>query len=121
VYDGKADVACTFWSPADADGSIRDARRSLLETYPDIVEKTKIVGYTDWIPNDTVTFRKEFPTEMREKIVNSLLEFANSAAGHKTLMSLLDIDNFVRAKDADYDIVRETIKLLDLDASTMID
>jgi phosphonate transport system substrate-binding protein len=120
VYDGKADVACTFWSPPGPQGEIRDARRSLLETYPDIAEKIRIVDYTEWIPNDTVTFRKGFPADMRENIVQSLLDFAASEEGHQILLTMLDIDDFVRADDADYDIVRETIKLLETDVSTMI-
>jgi len=39
VYQGTADVGCTFWSPPDEDGTIHDARRAVLETYPDVVGK----------------------------------------------------------------------------------
>jgi len=49
VYQGTADVGCTFWSPPDENGDIRDARRAVIDTYPDIVDKIKIVGYTEWI------------------------------------------------------------------------
>ena len=120
VYQGTADVGCTFWSPPDENGDIRDARRAVIETYPDIVEKIKIVGYTEWIPNDTVTFRKDFPEDMKIKIVNSLVEFANTEEGHQVLLDLLDIDNFVRASDSDYDVVRETLQALGTDASRFI-
>lgn len=119
VYQGTADVGCTFWAPEGEDGP-RDARRAVLETYPDVMEKIKIVGYTDWIPNDTVTFRKDFPAEMREKIVAALLEFAATEEGHETLVKLLDIDNFVKATDADYDVVRQTLEAIGRDASDMI-
>ncbi len=120
VYQGTADVGCTFWSPPNEDGTIRDARRAVLETYPDVVEKIKIIGYTDWIPNDTVTFRKDFPTEMREKIVQCLFDFAASEQGHETLVNLLDIDNFIRAQDSDYDVVRQTLNILGTDATELI-
>ncbi|MDO9577190.1 MAG: phosphate/phosphite/phosphonate ABC transporter substrate-binding protein [Candidatus Cloacimonadales bacterium] len=120
VYQGTADVGCTFWSPPDKDGNIRDARRAVLETYPDVVEKIVIIGYTDWIPNDTVTFRKEFPPEMREKIVQCLLDFAATAEGHNTLLTLLDIDNFVRAKDSDYDVVRRTLNILGTNPAALL-
>jgi len=119
VYQKTADVGCTFWAPEGEDGP-RDARRAVLETYPDVMEKIKIVGYTEWIPNDTVTFRKDFPAEMREKIVAALLEFASTEEGHATLVKLLDIDNFVKATDADYDVVRQTLEAIGKDASDMI-
>jgi phosphonate transport system substrate-binding protein len=120
VYQGTADVGCTFWSPPGEDGSIKDARRAVIDTYPDVVEKVKIIGYTDWIPNDTVTFRKDFPAEMREEIVQCLLDYAASEEGHETLLTLLDIDNFVRADDSDYDIVRETLNIIGKDAAELI-
>ncbi|MDP8203674.1 MAG: phosphate/phosphite/phosphonate ABC transporter substrate-binding protein [Candidatus Tenebribacter mawsonii] len=119
VYDGNADVGCTFWAPEGDDGP-RDARRAIIETYPDVMEKIKIIGYTDWIPNDTVTFRKDFPQEMKEQVVNALLEYAGTKEGHETLVRLLDIDNFVRSTDADYEIVRQTIKAIGKDASELI-
>lgn len=120
VYQGTADVGCTFWSPPDENGDIRDARRAVIDTYPDIVDKIKIVGYTEWIPNDTVTFRKGFPEDMKIKIVNALIEFANTEEGHQILLDILDIDNFVRAEDSDYDVVRETLHALGTDASRFI-
>ena len=120
VYQGRADVGCTFWSPPGEDGEINDARRAVIDTYPDVVEKIKIIGYTDWLPNDTVTFRKDFPSEMREKIVQTLLDYANTEIGSQTLDDLLDIDNFIRAKDSDYDIVRNTLKALETEASEFI-
>ncbi|MBN2017154.1 MAG: phosphate/phosphite/phosphonate ABC transporter substrate-binding protein [Candidatus Cloacimonetes bacterium] len=120
VYQGTADVGCTFWSPTDENGTIRDARRAVIETYPDIVDKVKIIGYTEWIPNDTVTFRKEFPEDMKNAIVDALIEFANTEEGHQTLLDILDIDNFVRANNSDYDVVRETLQALGTDASQFI-
>ncbi|MBN2461237.1 MAG: phosphate/phosphite/phosphonate ABC transporter substrate-binding protein [Candidatus Cloacimonetes bacterium] len=120
VYQGRADVGCTFWSPPGENGEIHDARRAVLDTHPDVVEKVRIVDYTDWIPNDTVTFRKNFPPAMREKIVKALIDFANTAEGHNTLVELFDIDNFIKAKDSDYDIVRNTIKALEADVSDYI-
>ncbi len=120
VYQGTADVGCTFWSPPDENGDIRDARRAVIDTYPDIVEKIVIIGYTEWIPNDTVTFRKGFPVDMKTKIVDTLVEFANTEEGHQILLDLLDIDNFVRSNDSDYDVVRETLQSLGSDASQFI-
>jgi phosphonate transport system substrate-binding protein len=120
VYQGTADVGCTYWSPEDDEGTPQDARLAVNETYPDIFEKVKIVDFTDWIPNDTVTFRKDFPLEMKEQIISNLLEFAASEKGQETLDNLFNISGFVRATNSDYDVVRETLKSLGEDASSFI-
>ena len=120
VYQGTADVGCTYWSPEDENGIPQDARNAVLETYPDVLERVKIIGFTDWIPNDTVTFRKNFPAEMKEKIVNSLLEFAKSEKGKETLENLFNISDLVRATDTDYDIVRETLQTIGQGADSFI-
>ena len=120
VYGGKADVGCTFWTPVGEEGC-HDARDMVLDTYPDVLEKIKIIGFTDWIPNATVTFRKDFPLEMKERIVDALLEFANDDEDRETLKALLEIDNFVRASDEDYDSVRKALKTIGEDDSRLVD
>ncbi len=120
VYQGRVDVGCTFWSPMGEDGEIHDARRAVIDTYPDVIEKIKIVAYTDWIPNDTVTFRKDFPADKRDQIVQALLDYAQTDVGKQTLNDLLDIDNFVRADDADYDVVRSTLNTIGSEAAEFL-
>ncbi len=120
VYEGKADVGCSFWSPEDENGNPKDARTAVLDTHPDVLKKVIPFAYTDWIPNDTVTMRKDFPKEMKEKIINALLELPKNPDGKKMLQSLLDIDDFIKAKDSDYDIVRETLKTLNIDVKEFV-
>ncbi|PKN79905.1 MAG: phosphate/phosphite/phosphonate ABC transporter substrate-binding protein [Candidatus Cloacimonetes bacterium HGW-Cloacimonetes-1] len=120
VYSGRADVACSFWSPADASGKPKDAREKLFETYPDVFEKIAIIGYTDWIPNDTVTFRKSMPKDIEEKIVQALLDFAASEPGKATLKTLYDIDGLDKASDNDYEVVRTTLRALNMDPAEML-
>ena len=120
VYQGTADVGCTYWSPPDENGIPQDARLAVSDTYPDVLKKIKIVGFTDWIPNDTVTFRKGFPAEMKEKIIASLLEFAQTKNGKQVLNNLFNISDFVRADDSEYDVVRKTLKTLGENASAFL-
>lgn len=118
VYEGTADVGCTFWSPEE-NGVPQDARNSIVETHPDVFEKVKIVGFTDWIPNDTVTFRDKFPEEMKNKIVASLLKYAKDPEGKKELKALYQIDGFNVSQDSDYDVVRSTLQTLGMDANEL--
>ncbi len=120
VYQGQADVAASFWSPPDINNVPQDSRKTIVETYPDVFQKIKIIGFTDWIPNDTVTFRKDMDPKMKEKIVASLLDFASSSDGKITLKDLYQIDGLVPSTNADYDIVRTTLKSLGFDPEKMI-
>jgi phosphonate transport system substrate-binding protein len=120
VYSGRADAACTYWSPPDQNGVPQDARLKLIETYPDVLKKVAIIGYTDWIPNDTVTMRKDFPQDMQDKIISALLEFVATPEGKKVMKDLYDIDGLNKATDADYNIVRETLKTLGKDPTDFL-
>ncbi|RLD56137.1 MAG: hypothetical protein DRJ01_15700 [Bacteroidetes bacterium] len=84
------------------------------------MEKVKPIAFTDWIPNDTITFRKNFSPEMREKIVQALLDFAERDSGKEVLKNLFSINGFVLANDKDYDVVRTTLKTLGMEASQYI-
>jgi len=119
VYSGKSDVACSYWSPADSTGKPKDAREKLLETYPDILDKVAIIGFTDWIPNDTVTYRKGLPSDIDAKVTAALTKFAGSAKGVETLMSLYDIDGLTPASDKDYQVVRDALKLTGMDPESL--
>jgi phosphonate transport system substrate-binding protein len=102
VYEGSADVGCTF----------EDARGSVEETYPDVMEKTRIVGYTDWIPNDSVSFRKDFPSDFKAQIVSTLQAYVEDEQGKKVLKDLYSITGFDPATDADYQVVRDSLSAL---------
>ncbi|MDI3503547.1 MAG: phosphonate transport system substrate-binding protein [Candidatus Cloacimonadota bacterium] len=120
VYSGRADVACSYWSPPDENGLPMDAREKLLETYSDIFDKVRIIGFTDWIPNDTVTFRKNMPESLEQEVVQALYDFAQSAEGKKTLKNLYDVDGLDYATDADYDVVRSALKAMNMDPESML-
>ena len=120
VYSGRADVACSYWSPADSTGMPMDAREKLYSTHKDIFDKVHIVDYTDWIPNDTVTFRKNLPEELEKEVVKALYDFAQSAQGQKTLKSLYDVDGLEHASDADYDVVREALQAMNMNPEEML-
>jgi len=119
VYQGSADVGCSYWSPPQ-NNVPQDARKAVLETYPDIMEKVVPIAFTDWIPNDTVTFRKGFDEKMKTRIVNALLEFANSKQGHAVLYELYSVDNFVKSNDSDYDVVRQSLETLGFGAEEFV-
>ncbi|MEA1972118.1 MAG: phosphate/phosphite/phosphonate ABC transporter substrate-binding protein [Candidatus Cloacimonadota bacterium] len=120
LYQGGVDVACTYWSPP-RDGISQDARKRLIPTIPDVIEKTKIIGFTEWIPNGTVTFRKEFPSNINEEISNAFIKIIKTKRGHKIMSDLYNIDGFVKTDDSTYDIVRKTLKEMNFNPDNFID
>jgi phosphate/phosphite/phosphonate ABC transporter binding protein len=54
---------------------VLDARATLTEEAPDIVQKVRIVGLTPEIPNDTMSFAPEFPEDLRQTIIDGIIAF----------------------------------------------
>src|SRR5699024_17883 len=63
VLEGDADIATTHSHVLD----------NLSDEYPDIKENLRVIGYTDDIPNDTISVVKELDQEMVEKIKQAFL------------------------------------------------
>jgi len=146
VYEGQADFGTAYFSaPGDAgdwdigdppepegeftyeevEGNlraykggqrIRDARAAMLDTYPDVCEKVAILAISDPIPNDTVSFSKDFPEDVREKVVDALLAYAQTEEGQAVLANdkFYDITGFTPVDDAQFDPIRDMITGLGL-------
>ena len=119
VYQGQVDAGATFYSPPE-NGHIEDARRLVLSQFPDVAQKVKILALTDEIPNDPVAFRKGLPEEMKRTIANALVTFVHTPAGRRAFTALYDVTDLTPATDADYDSVRNLLKLVGKSASDMV-
>lgn len=147
VYDGSADFGTTFYSPPggpddwnwgdppeppgevvveEVEGrlvarkgglQLRDARSAVLSTYPDVFEKVKIVALGDRIPNDTVSFVKDFDPIVRARIVQTLLDYASTERGQSILANdqFYDINGFDYVTDAAYDPIRDMVQAVGID------
>ena len=111
VYQGQTAAGATYYAPPDSEtGEIMDARMRVLQQFPDVAQKVKIIGFTQDIPNDPWVFRKDMSEIMKEKIINALLDFVKTPEGKKSLFDIYDITGLIPTKDSDYDGLR---KLLD--------
>ncbi|WP_408009604.1 phosphate/phosphite/phosphonate ABC transporter substrate-binding protein [Pseudalkalibacillus sp. A8] len=98
VYEGDADVATTF----------DDARTAVEEDYPDVMDKLKVVEYTDEIPNDTISLTKELSDEWKKKIKDTFLSFNDDEEMIKIMNEVYSWDAIIEAEDSEYDVVRST-------------
>jgi phosphonate transport system substrate-binding protein len=99
----------------DAGASYDDARSSVEEDLPDVKEEVVILATTTDIPNDSVSFIKDFPEEKREAIVTALLEIAQSEEGQQALNDLYSIAGLQTAEDSFYDAFRADLSQAGMD------
>lgn len=105
LLNGDVDVATTFV----------DVRERYEKDFPDANEKTEILGYTEYIPNISVTIRGDMQKDMQDKIKTALLNIASTDEGKSLLKDLFNMYGFAEATDADYEIIRTTAETMDVD------
>lgn len=109
IYQKQVDAGATFYVAPVGD-EIQDARMLVKAQYPDIEKKVKILTLTDSIPNDPVVFRKDVPEDIKKKVSETLIRYADSAKGKETLQKLSGVTGLIHATDKDYDKTRDYLK-----------
>ncbi len=99
------------------DWRVLDARASMREEAPDIIQKVRILTISPPIPNDTLSFSPDFPEELRGQIAEALAAFAETEAwdasiGNQDFYGWTGINP---AADEEYDSVRAMIEAAGLD------
>jgi phosphate/phosphite/phosphonate ABC transporter binding protein len=114
VLQGAVDVGAVWWSPPTADRPLNDARQLVLETHPDVFERTRIVAHTDWIPNEPVVARAEVPEEVRRVLARALqlylVQKSLTAEGRLELTALGSPVGLIEATDEDFGPLLEVIE-----------
>ena len=105
VYNGDCDAGATF----------DDARDNVEDDFPDVKEKVLVLATTAEIPNDSVSFIKDFPAEMRQQIIDALLAYAETDEGKDALNTLYDIEGLQTADDTFYDGFRADLSKAGID------
>ncbi len=120
IYQRQVDAGATYYSAPAADGSIRDARSRVKTQFPDVEDKIKIVAITDKIPNDPFVFRKDLPADITAKFINAVKKFIATKEGKELFTKIYSVEGVVDTNDSDYDSLREMIKSINLDTSSLI-
>ena len=123
VYQGRADAGAVF----------EDARASVQKTLPDVMQKLKVIWKSDPIPNDTVSFRKDLPADVKDRVSTALLRFSQDPAGLQALKSLYEIEALAdyqllvtkykvtaSSLDAFYDPVRDVARYAGINLEDLI-
>jgi phosphonate transport system substrate-binding protein len=105
-------IAAVYNGECDAGASYVDARGTIEDDYADVKDVVVVITESADIPNDTVSFAPDVPAEVRENVVNALLDIASSEEGQAALEQLYEIEGLEPVEDSFYDAFRA-----DLDAS----
>jgi phosphonate transport system substrate-binding protein len=102
------------------DWRVLDVRASVRDEAPDIVQKVKILTISPPIPNDTLSFGPDFPSDVRSQIEDALVAFAgectdnpdcewNQSIGSQDFYNWTGIEP---ATDSEYDNLRKIVALV---------
>lgn len=103
-------VSAVYNGQADAGACYVDARTRIEKEHPDVMKKLVVIAVTTDIPNDGVQFIPSFPADLKEKIVNALLEIASTDAGKKALNTAYQWNGLKKIDDSFYDPFRQLLQ-----------
>jgi phosphonate transport system substrate-binding protein len=105
VYQGQVDAGAFY----------DDARKNkeVLDKFPDIMEKTRIIWTSDLIPADPQIVRKDLNTAQVAKLKAAMLKMNDDPQAKKFMQDLFTIDALAEATDADYNVLRDVVKTVD--------
>ncbi|WP_110930805.1 phosphate/phosphite/phosphonate ABC transporter substrate-binding protein [Paenibacillus bouchesdurhonensis] len=97
VLNGDVDAAAIF----------QDARNVVKGDYPTVFEDTKVLTFTEPIPNDTVSVRTDMNAEWSDKIAGAFIDIGKDEAGRAIIQEIYSHEGYVKSQDSTFDIVRE--------------
>lgn len=117
MYSGGHDKSLQLLLNKDVDAvsTFVDVRERYASEFPKAMEETRILGYTEYIPNISVTTSASMDEEMRDKIQEALLKIVETEEGGELLKELFNMYGFEKATDADYEVIRTTAETMNVD------
>ena len=114
-------VAAVYNGDVDAGATYVDARSRIEEDHPDVMEEVVVIEVTEDIPNDGVQFSPSVPPELRDTIVNALLEIAATEEGKAALKTAYQWTALAVHDDTFYDPFRQVLQASGLNIEELQD
>jgi phosphonate transport system substrate-binding protein len=111
VYDGQ------YGGTAIHAGACFEDARAVVGI-PDVFSKTKVIAYTDYIPNDTVSVRPEVDPIVVQKVISGLVNLAGTPEWDEIMVHLYNWDGTAPGEDSVYDVVRQVVTTFGLEFET---
>ena len=121
IYQRQVDAGAAYYAPPDqTTGQMMDVRARVLRQFPDVAKKIKIIGFTQYIPNDPIVFRKNLVDKMKTTITDALLDFVKTPEGKKAWEEIYDVTGLIRTNDSDYDDLRSLLEKQHIDFEKLV-
>ena len=96
-----------------------DARSGIAKDFPDVNDKVQIIWVSDAIiPNDTVSYAKDLPADVRQKITDAILQMTKTDAGKAALNSVYQVSDVKQVDDSFYDDYRVYLEAIHFDVNS---
>jgi phosphonate transport system substrate-binding protein len=102
VLNGDVDAAAIF----------QDARNIVKKDVPDVFSKTRVLEFSDKIPNDTISVRPDMDKAWQTKIQQAFIDIAKDPEGQKVIFEVYSHKGYVVSNDKIFDFVRTVTKEL---------
>jgi phosphonate transport system substrate-binding protein len=109
VYAGSHPnvILAIYRGQVDGGASFEDARTNVQAQFPDVMQKIKVVGYTDPIPNDTWSLNPNLSPQLKARIKDRLLRIARTPDGREALRNLYSIEGLTDTVELTQDQIRQ--------------
>lgn len=116
IYSGGHDKSIQLLLNGDVDliAVFEGARNKYKKEFKNVLDDTRIFGYSEKIPYISVTVRGDMDEKTKEEIKRGLLKGLNSEKSKEITSKLFSIYGFEEATDSDFDSIRTTAKLMDI-------
>ncbi len=84
-----------------------DARELVKKEYPDVFERTKVILYTDSIPNDGIAVVKSMSERNRKKLIHAMDEIMKDETMRSIMKRITGGEGFMPATPEEYEIVKK--------------
>jgi phosphonate transport system substrate-binding protein len=108
-------VSAVYNGDAAAGACFVDARSLVQSDHSDVMDKVKVLTTIDGIPNDGVQFQKSVPQDIRDKVVNAILEIAQTDAGKTALNEAYQWTGLEKHDNSFYEPFRQLLKSAGVD------
>ena len=111
VYNGDCDAGATFV----------DARSNVEDDIADVKDKVIVIEVSPEIPNDTISFGKDVPDDLKDQIVTALLEIGEDEGFLDILNETYSWNGLVAKDDEFYTPFRQILDASDIDISKFLE
>ncbi|MFC5449591.1 phosphate/phosphite/phosphonate ABC transporter substrate-binding protein [Paenibacillus aestuarii] len=98
----------------DAVGVFQDIRANMTKDYPDVFKQTRVLAFSDKIPNDTIAVRSDMDAAFKKKLQDAFIAIGNDPEGQKIIFDVYSHKGYVATDDSKFDIVRSVNKEMGL-------